>query len=100
MRNVRELRGVSAGWKVDADVIRDALAGVIDAEALANLAGLDADGGVLAGVIGSGPAEDIDSDSAFLERIAAAGQSVFHNVAEEFLAAAAGAKLVAVEDAV
>src|ERR1700736_475149 len=99
MRNVRELRGVGAGRKIDTDAILAALAGVIDTEALAHLAGLDPDGSVFAGVVSGSPAKDIDSDGAFLESVATAGQRVFHYVLEELLATPAGSELVAVKDA-
>jgi hypothetical protein len=75
------------------------LIGIINAQPFANLAGFDADGGIVAGIVAGRPAENFDADGALLEHVAMALERVFHHVTEEVLAALAGAEFVAGEDA-
>lgn len=75
------------------------LIGIVEAQAFANLAGFDADGGIVAGVVAGRPAEDLDADGALLEHVAVALEGVFDDVTEKVLATLAGTEFVAGEGA-
>ena len=77
-----------------------ALSRIVGAQAFANLPGLHAHRGVVTRVVAGRAAEDLDPDGTFLERFALSVQRVFRHVAQKFLAALAGAELVARQDAV
>ena len=48
------------------------LIGIIEAQPFANFPGLDADGGIVAGIVAGGPAENFDADGALFEHVAVA----------------------------
>jgi hypothetical protein len=88
---------IRSGGQLDPDGILGALVGIIETETFADLAGLDPDGGVVAGVVTGGTAENLDAYGPLFENAGIAGEGMLDNVAQEILAALARAKLVAAQ---
>jgi hypothetical protein len=104
-RRFRHVQAVKLGdvgtvRQVNPDFVLTAFAGVIKAKPLAHFPGLNPYRGIITRFIGRGPPKHVDSDSALLEALSLALQRALHHVAEEILRALAGAKALAVKDAV
>src|SRR5262249_60644139 len=89
---------VCSGRQFDPHRVSRTLACVVEAKALAHLTGFHADGGVVTRIVADGPAEDLNTDRALLQRVRGAAEGVIHDVREKRLAALAGAEFMAGED--
>src|SRR5580698_7293894 len=78
--------------KTDQELRRSAVLAVVLQEPAAHVAGGDANDGIFAGVVGRRPAEQLDADHPFFERIESSGDGLIDNVGEELDAAMAASK--------
>ncbi len=93
-----EFRHVGSEGQLNSKRVLGALGGVVQAQPLADLARFHPHRGVVAGVVVGRPAEDVDPYGALLEEVAVPAEGVLDDVPEKFLAALAGAELVAGEN--
>lgn len=93
-----KIGNVPACRKLNLQLVGFTLAGVIQVQALANLAGLNAYGGVVARIVGSWAPEGFDSDSTFFKNTGMAFQCGLDYIFQKILAAFARAEFVAFKD--